>query len=59
MPAKIRAILTIIVLLTSGLVWLYRDAVSLNASPFLMFGLTIFMAGAVWLFPEFKKESDD
>ena len=57
MPPMIRAILTIAVLCASALIWMYRDALNLDASPVLMWGLTIFMAGSVWLFPEFKKDA--
>ncbi|MBY8975925.1 hypothetical protein KHP62_08920 [Rhodobacteraceae bacterium NNCM2] len=56
MPPKIRAMLTVFVIIASVVIWLFRDLISLDASPFLVFGLTAFMCFSVWLFPEVKKD---
>lgn len=56
MPPKIRALLTLAVILFSTLIWYIRDSIMLTASPYLVFGLTAFMCLAVWMFPEVKKE---
>ncbi len=56
MPTKIRALLTLAVFTLAIVLWLFRDAIGLAASPYLMFGRVVFMCASVWLFPEFKKE---
>ena len=56
MPPKIRAMLTLAVILFTTLIWYIRDSIMLTASPYLVFGLTAFMCAAVWMFPEVKKE---
>lgn len=56
MPPKIRAFLTLTVIVTSTVLWFVRQRISLDVSPELLFGLTAFMCIAVWLFPEVKKD---
>ncbi len=56
MPPKIRAFLTLAVILTSAVLWFMRQEIALDVSPELLFGLTAFMCIAVWLFPEVKKD---
>ena len=55
MPTKIRAMLTVTVILTAIAVWLGRSQIGLVASPILYFGLTLGICGAIWMFPEAKK----
>lgn len=54
MPPKIRAMLTLTVVLTATALWLGRSQIGLVASPFLFFGLTAGICGAIWMFPETK-----
>ncbi|MCY4429264.1 MAG: hypothetical protein OXC11_02575 [Rhodospirillales bacterium] len=56
MPPKIRAILTVTVIVVGILLWFVRERISLDVSAGLLFGLTAFMCVAVWLFPEVKKQ---
>jgi len=54
MPPKIRAMLTLTVVVTAIALWLARSQIGLAASPLLYFGLTIGICGAIWMFPETK-----
>lgn len=56
MPPHIKAFLTGTIIVLAILAWLFRDAIRLDASPLLLFGLTAFMVLALWLFPEVKKD---
>lgn len=55
MPTKIRAILTLAVILLAIALWLGRSHIGLAATPFLYFGLTLGICGAIWMFPEAKR----
>jgi len=55
MPPKIRAVLTLIVIITATALWLGRLQIGLAASPVLYFGLTLGICGAIWMFPEAKQ----
>ena len=55
MPTKIRAMLTVTVILTAIALWLARSQIGLVASPIRSFGLTLGLCGAIWMFPEAKK----
>ena len=55
MPPHIRAILTAVVIAVAVVVWIFRDAITLDSSPFLFFAVTAAMVGALWMFPEVKK----
>ncbi len=57
MPPKIRAILTGTVLVFAAGLWLGRDQIGLDASPILFFGLVALICGAIWLFPEVKRDA--
>ena len=56
MPPRIKAMLTGLIVLVAVLAWVFRDAIRMEASPLLVFGLTAFMVVALWLFPEVKKD---
>ncbi len=56
MPPKIRAILSLVVITAGALLWLFRGSISLDASPVLFFGLCAALVGALWMFPEMKKD---
>jgi hypothetical protein len=56
MPKPIRALLCALVVLLAIGVFAFRDALGMNAHPALFFALCAGMIGAVWLFPEFKRE---
>jgi len=56
MPKPIRAFLSVFVAVLAVLLWLFREALNIDASPLLYYGLTLGMIAAVWLFPEFKKD---
>lgn len=56
MPPHIKVILSVLVLVVAAGVWWGREAIGLNASPLLLFGLALGMAGSLWLFPEPRKE---
>ncbi len=58
MPPKMRAVLNTVVLLIATLLWLARDSIGLQASPYLFFGLVAFISGSIWLFPEVKRGTD-
>lgn len=57
MPPLIKVLLSTVVIAVAICVWIFRDAIGLDASPILLFGLTIIMTLALWLFPEVKKDS--
>ena len=59
MPPKIRALLTATVLVLTAALWWIRDDIGLAASPLLFFGLSAVICGAIWLFPEVKRENRD
>lgn len=56
MPPRIKAFLTGLIVLVAVFAWLFRDAIRMEASPLLVFGLMAFMVFALWLFPEVKKD---
>lgn len=56
MPPRIRALLTLTVILFTTFIWYIRDTIGFGASPSLLFGLVAFMCGAIWLFPEVKEK---
>ena len=59
MPNNIRAMLTVvIVLIAGGAFWFEHDAGEVFLK-WLAAGLGVFMAFAVWLFPETAKKADD
>ena len=55
MPPKIRAILTVLVIVLAIVLWQLRDAIQLGASSILYFGVVLLICGSIWLFPEVKK----
>jgi len=55
MPPKIRAMLTVIVVLTAIALWLARSQIGLVASPIFYLLLILGICGAIWMFPEAKK----
>ena len=55
MPPHIRAILTVVVIAVAIVVWIFRDALTLESSPLLFFAVVAGMVGALWMFPEVKK----
>lgn len=57
MPTKIRAMLTALVVFLAIALWLGRTQIGLSASPFLYFALCTLICGAIWMFPEVKKEN--
>lgn len=57
MPPKMRALLNLVVLLIGFMLWIFRGQIGLAASPWLFFGLVLFISGSIWLFPEVKKKS--
>jgi amino acid permease len=56
MPPRIKAYLTGAIAVVAVLAWVFRDAIGMEASPLLVFGLMAFMVFALWLFPEVKKD---
>lgn len=56
MPPQIRAVLSVFLLVAGFILWSFREAISLNASAVLFFGVTLCLVGAVWMFPEVKKK---
>ena len=58
MPPKMRAVLTLVAVVTGVLLWIFRDAIGMTASPWLFFGLVAIIAGSIWLFPEVKNRTD-
>ena len=56
MPPHIKATLTGTIVVLAVVAWIFRDAIGLAASPVHLFGLTLFMVFALWLFPEVKKD---
>ena len=56
MPPKIRAFLTVTVIVVGTLLWSVRHQINLDAPSVLIFGLVASMGVAVWLFPEVKKD---
>jgi len=56
MPPHIKAFLTGTIVVLAILAWIFRETIGLEASPFHLFGLLIFMIVALWLFPEVKKD---
>jgi hypothetical protein len=57
MSPLIKALLSALVIALAICAWIFRDTIGLDASPILLFGLTIIMTLALWLFPEVKKDS--
>ena len=56
MPPRIRALLTLLVIVFGAFLWSMRERISMESSPELLFGLMAFMCVSVWLFPEVKKD---
>ena len=56
MPPRIKLFLTGTIIIVAVLAWIFRDAIRMEASPLLVFGLMAFMVFALWLFPEVKKD---
>ena len=56
MPPRIKMFLTGTIIVVAVLAWIFRDAIAMEASPLLVFGLMAFMVFALWLFPEVKKD---
>ena len=56
MPPQIRAILSIVLLVSAYILWHFREAISMNTTPVFFFGLTLCLVGALWMFPEVKKK---
>lgn len=55
MPPQIRAILSVVLLVVGFVLWHFREAISLDTTPVLFFGVTLCLVGALWMFPEVKK----
>ncbi len=55
MPPNMRALLTCLVILIAIGLWFGRSRIGLAASPVLFFGLTLGKCGAIWMFPETRK----
>lgn len=58
MPPKIRAILSLVVLVAGALLWVFRAKIEMDVSALLFFGLCAGLVGALWMFPEIKKGRD-
>ena len=57
MPPRIRALLTATAVLIAVGAWFGRTYIGLVASPVHFFGLALMICGAIWLFPEVKKDT--
>ena len=57
MPFLVKTGFTAVVVGIAILAWVFRDAIGLDTSPLLLFGLTLFTAVALWLFPEVKNNA--
>ena len=58
MPPKMRALLTLVVVLIGLALWTFREPIGMAASPWLFFGLVGFLSGSIWLFPEVKNKPE-
>lgn len=59
MPNNIRAILTVIVVLVGGAVVYFEQSAEDPSLKWIALALAIFMALAIWLFPESKSKADE
>jgi len=58
MPPKMRAVLTLVVILIAIALWFGREQIGLASSPVLFFGLAAAICGAIWMFPETRKKDN-